>query len=84
MTRCYVCNAEPQDGCQGIDGERSECPRPSAPASTPAPKRRVRNCPRGRIGADGKWEYEHTMVPDWQGRYFTHTKCRWCNHREAV
>lgn len=29
MTRCYVCNAEPQDGCQAIDGEMAECPRPS-------------------------------------------------------
>lgn len=27
MTRCYVCNAEPQDGCQAIDGEVAECPR---------------------------------------------------------
>jgi hypothetical protein len=31
MTRCYVCNAEPQDGCQAIDGEIAECPRPSPP-----------------------------------------------------
>jgi hypothetical protein len=28
MTRCYVCNADPQDGCQAIDGEIAECPRP--------------------------------------------------------
>jgi hypothetical protein len=37
MTRCYVCNAEPQDGCQAIDGEIAECPRPSLPVEA-APK----------------------------------------------
>lgn len=68
MTRCYVCNAEPQDGCQGIDGERSECPRPS-------PKR-AKKCPSGRS--------EHQMEPEWKGRSYSHMKCRWCNHREAV
>jgi hypothetical protein len=27
--RCYVCGAEPQDGCRAVDGEMAECPRPS-------------------------------------------------------
>lgn len=28
-SRCYVCNALPQDGCQAIGGEVAECPRPA-------------------------------------------------------
>lgn len=27
--RCYVCGADPHDGCNAIDGEIAECPRPS-------------------------------------------------------
>lgn len=32
--RCYVCNAEPQDGCQAVDGQMAECPRPSTAPRT--------------------------------------------------
>ena len=49
MTRCYVCNAEPQDGCQAIGGEVAECPRPSLPSDEPKPE--PTNAPAGYVWA---------------------------------
>jgi hypothetical protein len=44
-----------------------------------AQKRQRRECPR-----TGTLDGKHVWEPDWQGRSYSHMRCRWCGKREAV
>ena len=78
--KCYVCGAEPQDGCNAIGGEMAECPRPSPPAPRyPDDFPASEQTPPANSHGPEPVECDHTFKQAESGPTWTLLRCTKCD-----